>query len=225
MIALRARWAAWRAERAARSEFVRASQARIWRITSVSVLAILGCVAATLAVISNGSTLTRLSDDERCLRSVIAAQNDRSSVLSRLGKQRTDADNRRQSWNTAEQRAFAEALAARTPADRRKVRHDFTRALKHYLHADTQYRRLNTRYNQAQQAHPVPKLHCTAGRLHQPVPTVTATRTATATHTMPARTKTRTVQRPGGGVVRTRVIVRTVTAPPGKGRGRHHHGR
>lgn len=209
-------WASWRAERADRSEFVKASQARIWRIVAVAIVAILG---ATFAVVAFTVIVHRLSRDESCLRSVAAASSQRSDVLSRLSKQRSDADQRRQNWNTREQQLFARALSNH-PLPRPVLRREFARANRHYLRADAIYRQLNTRYNQAAQAHPVPKLNCDNGRLNQPAPTVTATSTttrtahstATATRTMPGHGATRVIVRPGP------TTTRTVFAPPGKGR-------
>lgn len=215
--------------RSERSDFVKASERRIWRITAVSVLAIVGMTLAVLALLQNAGTVARLSDDEDCLRSVVAANSERSTVLSQLGKRRTDADIARQAWNTREQQVFDEALHQRTAADAAKVRHDFTVALHGYLRADARYRRLNTAYNQAAQAHPVPKLHCTAGRLDQPAGTVTASTTTTA-HATSTATSTQTRTTPGPTstvtvtatrtVVATRTVTKTVTATvtvaPGK---------
>jgi hypothetical protein len=196
-------------------------------------IAALAIVALAVAVLLGSYTIARLADDEQCLRSVVAASSERSAVLTSLAKRRTNADNLRQFWNTQEQRAFAAALRARTPADHAKVRHDFSVALHHYLRADAAYRRANVRYNQAAQAHPVPRLRCTdAGQLDRPSPTVTKTTTAPApsprtvirtTHvpapvTRTARLPGPTVTRPGPTRTATRTV--TVTVPPG-----HHHGK
>lgn len=211
----------WVAVRAARPEFVKASQARIWRITTLAIVAIIGATLAVVAYVGKNDAVDRLSGDETCLKSVVGELSQRSSVLTRLSKRRSDADQARQNWNTVEQQIFARALSGH-PLPRAVLRREFARANRHYLHADARYRRANTRYNQAAQAHPVPKLNCDGGRLDQPAPTVTATSTTHATTTRAVR-----IPHNVPGPMRTRVIVRTVTEPPGKHRGRHHgqHGR
>lgn len=156
-------FARWRAARQARPDFIKASQARIWRIVAVAVVAIVGATAAVVALIQGSATVDRLAADEACLKSVVIANSARSAVLTQLNQQRADADQARQDWNTAEQQVFGQALHIRTTADRARIRVDFARANRGYLHADARYRHLNALYNQAVSAHPVPKLNCSGG--------------------------------------------------------------
>lgn len=210
---------------------MKASQARIWRITTLAIVAIVGATFAVVAYIGKNHTVERLSADEACLRSVVRAQSQRSVVLTRLSKRRSDADQARQNWNTREQQLFARALGNH-PLPRRVLRREFARANRGYLAADRRYRRLSTLYDRAQQAHPVPQLNCKAGPLALPAPVVTETTTAPApspsivvrVSRVPGPVRTMRVRLPGATVTRpgpVRVKVRTVTVPPGH---RHGHG-
>lgn len=191
---------------------------------------IIGGMAVLLLVVVGVGTgfviyfFNRFSQDEQCTKSVVQAQSERSSVLSPLSQRRQAADDARQYWNYREQLVFQEALGVKSKADQRRVKRDFTTALDQYLAADARYQRLNTRYNQAAAAHPVPTLHCSGGQLEQPTPTVTESMTTTTGPPIPTPTivistaprAIRTVHQPGRTIV--------TTAPPGKGHGRHRHG-
>lgn len=211
--------------RAERSEFVKASERRVWRITAVAVVAIVGMTLAVLALLWNAGTVSRLSADEDCLHSVVVANSERSSVLSELSKKRTDADAARQHWTTVQNEVIHYVLHPQGKVDTARARLQYDRANRHYLAADARWQRLDTRYNQAAQAHPVPELHCEAGHLSGPVPTVTAsttttttahaTSTATSTKTHTAAPPTATVSVPGPTstvhTIRTPLATRTVT--------------
>jgi hypothetical protein len=218
------RLTAWNAARDTRPEFVKKSQARIWRITVLAIAAILGAGLALLAFIGKNDTLNRLAGDETCLRSVVAAQSTRSNVLGGLNARLKTADQSRQNWNTIEQQLFARAFSHR-PLSAAVLRREFARANRGYLRADARYRRLSTLYDRASQAHPVPQLDCTAGQLNRPAPTVTATTTMHATATKTTHT---TIHAPPRVVIRTRVVTRHAVATrtaPAPGSGKHHRHR
>ena len=163
----------------------------------------------------------RISCDESCLRSVVAAQIDRSATLSKLDAARTDAARRRQGWTTLQQKLFERALLPLTKAQAVGLRNSFKRALDGYLADDAQWQHLNSEYMAASKRQPVPKLSCNARNLNQPIPAVT--RTLRVTSTMPAP-KAKTIRPPASTVfVRTPgptvFVPTTVTVAPRKG---HH---
>lgn len=235
-------------------------------------IAALSIVALTVSVLVPFYTISRIADDEQCLRSVVSEQTARSAALSPLGMRRdhvdalrTDASNARQNaaareqhWQAVEQRLFLTAFSKHPTGHRlRKVQGRFIHAAarfvvagKRYDRADKRYRALNARwshlndlYNQAAQAHPLPKLKCNAdGLTGQAAPIVHVTSTATAHSTVTAHATTTATAAAPPAVTRTRQIpgpvrtihvrqprrtvtrTQTVYAPPGqrhKHRGRH----
>jgi hypothetical protein len=170
---------------------------------------------------SIANILDRQNTDELCLRSVVAAQIDRSATLSKLDAERTAAAKNRQAWTTDQQRLFERALLPLTKPQTLQLRRSFKHALDGYLAADSLWQRLNSEYMVAAKRQPVPKLSCDSRNLDKPIPAVTRTKTLRVTSTMPAPKaktirRTSTVTRPGP--VETRTATVTVTAPPGKHR-------
>jgi len=166
----------------------------------------------------------RISGDESCLRSVVAAQIDRSATLSKLDAARTDAARRRQGWTTLQQKLFERALLPLTKKQAVGLRNSFKRALDGYLADDAEWNVLNTEYMAAAKKQPIPKLSCNQHNLDQPIPavtrTVTSTKPAPKAKTVVSHAPASTVYRqtPGPTVFVPTTI--TQTAAPGK---RHGH--
>lgn len=172
---------------------------------------------ATHAIKTQKATITRLQNDEACLRSVVAQQSVRSNVLTMLGNRRDQLAINRQAWITKEQVLTKQAFKTKSPAGLARIEKSYSYALSHYLTADRKWHLAQAAYLDAQQRHPVPKLDCTAGHLDQPAPVVTKTSHAPAP---PAKTKTVTSTATTTRPAPPPVTVTVTSAPPGKRHGR-----